>query len=64
MKQFEDQYTFSYKSIDGKEVIYKCESNLCAWPELIREFHLFLKGQGFIFDNNKIFVLKKGQYEY
>ena len=59
-----DQYEFRYTCSDGKETVFKCEKNLHTWHDLIREFHFFLKGQGYIFDEGKVFVLKKGQYEY
>jgi hypothetical protein len=59
-----DQYEFKYTSSDGRETVYKCAKNIMSWHDLIPEFHNFLKGQGFLFDDDKIFVLKKGKYEY
>ena len=64
MKTIIEQYEFRYTNSDGKEVIYKCSKEILTWHELLREFHLFLKGQGFIFSEDKVFDLVDGEYEY
>jgi len=59
-----EKYTFTYTDNDGITNSLTIEKDMFTWMELIREFHFFLKGRGYIFAEGKIFTLKKGEYEY
>ena len=64
MTQRLEKYEFKYTDNEGKETSLTLTKEMFTWNELIREFHYYLKGQGYIFDNDKIFDLIEGEYDY